>query len=145
MVLHGGDAVKLIHGPEDVAVGDLVRFEVGNHRRRGHMEGCVTAVHDESVSVRVEGEPRVRVLRMWKEKRGSGMDRTKYREHLLRVVAPCDLWRREQPSGFDLEQASVIRKQDTATIPIAQLIAMTPEDASAKLCAFIEWLKRRPS
>lgn len=50
--------MKLIHGPEDVAVGDLVQFEVGNHRRRGHMEGCVTAVHDESVSVRVEGDPR---------------------------------------------------------------------------------------
>lgn len=101
--------------------------------------------HDESVSVRVEGDPRVRVLRMWKEKRRSGLDRTKYREHLLRVVTPCDLWRREQPSEFSLEQASIIRKQDTATIPVAELLAMTPEEASAKLLAFVEWLKRRPS
>lgn len=138
--------MRLIHGPEDVAVGDLVQFEVGNGHRRGDMEGQVFAVHHDRVSVRVDGEPRPRVLRMWKEKRVVDWGVTEVRrEHLLRVVEPNDLWMREQPSGFDLEQASFIRKQDTATITVAELLAMTPEEASAKLLAFVDWLKRRPT
>lgn len=137
--------MRLIHGPEDVAVGDLVQFEVGSHRRRGHMEGLVTAVHDESVSVRVEGEPRVRVLRMWKEKRGQGLLRTKYRIHLLRVVEPFDLWMRDKPAHFDLRLSNIMNRSDLAEIDVDSLLSMTPEEASAKLLAFIEWLKRRPS
>lgn len=140
--------MKLIHGPEDVAVGDLVQFEVGNHHRRGHMEGRVTAVRDESLSVRVEPlgdfEPRVRTIKMWREV-GSRYRGTKFREHLIFKMEPVDLWLREKPAGFDLRPSGIMNRRDLAEIDVDSLLTMTPEEASAKLRAFVEWLKRRPS
>lgn len=132
--------MKLIHGPEDVAVGDLVQFEVGNRHRSGAMEGRVTAVRDTEIDV--DGPRKARTLKMWKDSKSFLYPR---REHLLRVVEPVDLWLREKPAGFDLRPSGIMNRSELAEIDVDSLLTMTPEEASAKLLAFIEWLKRRPS
>lgn len=132
--------MKLIHGPEDVAVGDLVRFEVGIADRRGHREARVVAVRDTEIDV--DGPRKARTLKMWKDSKSFLYPR---REHLLHVVEPIDLWMREKPAGFDLRPSGIMNRSDLAEIDVDSLLSMTPEEASAKLLAFIEWLQRRPS
>lgn len=134
--------MKLIHGPEDVAVGDLVQFEVGNAHRRGHRVAYVVAVRDTEIDV--EGDRRPLTLKMWREA-GSRYRGTKFREHLIFKMEPIDLWMRAKPAGFDLRLSGIMNRKDMAEIGVDLLLAVTPEVAAEKLLAFIDWLKRRPS
>lgn len=91
--------MKVVKGPADVKVGDLVEFDPKpTDERRGYGRGTVSAVRDTSITVRCDGGGvsivRYQVTRKTRHRYTVGVATV----HPIAVIEPRDLWLARRPA-----------------------------------------------
>lgn len=132
--------MKVVKGQADVKVGDLVEFLTkptasGMSVRRG----TVSAVRDDSITVRSDGGRRAIVRYSVLRKIVDGWRRTTTEVNPIRVVEPRDLWLEGRPAcvgRFDLR----------LEIALGAMPRATRADAFAAIAREVEeWMREEPA
>lgn len=130
----------LVEGPQDIKVGDIVEFKVGNAHQEGSLRGEVTRVGTDTATLRSSGESRV--VKFFRTKRSKDIRGGTYKDYLMRKLEPLDLWHDRHPSTRHMRPERAAKAsfytvdhkaiQDNVDVVIGELRALSA------------WLKEKP-
>lgn len=133
--------MRVVSGPADVKVGDLVEFQTKPTTYDGEMHrGTVASVRDDSITVRRDDGRRAIVRYCVLRKSVDGWRRTTTEVNPIAVVEPRDLWLARRPACVD-RFASVVE------IAIGKMPrGVLGADAFAAIAREVEaWLREEPA